>query len=129
MFINFAAVYGHKWTSPIADPQVLLKTIAAWESAVSDLTDEQLRIAMRKFTRCEEWVSIAGFRKAALGIMGTARAFEARETDGLARQAWQSIPSFDRDRMTETDARIRFAAAYDAAAEKLLLGDSDEMLR
>jgi hypothetical protein len=118
LFDNFAAIYGHRWTSSISDPAILKKSISAWESVVADLTPEQLHKAMRKFTRCEDWVSLSGFRKAALGIYEPSRAWEMRYDDPIASKVWNNIYTIDQK---SADARSIFMAKYDVFIEKLLM--------
>jgi hypothetical protein len=118
LFDNFAAIYGHRWTSSISDPEILKKSMRAWTSSIADLTNEQLHRAMRKFTRCEDWVSISGFRKAALGIYEPSRAWEVRYDDPIANKVWNNIYTIDQK---SADARAVFMAKYDVYTEKLLM--------
>lgn len=120
LFDKFSAAFSYRWTSTISDPKNLISALAVWSKCISDLSDEQIDIAFKKCVSCDEFISIASFRKAAFGIVSPERAYRLKDGDALANMAFERIDSWFKKTASEKEVKAAFIEEYQNLAEEIL---------
>jgi hypothetical protein len=113
--------WGSKWTIHIEDS--LEVTLALWEHAIRDLSDDQIAQTLKYCIAILDYPpSISQFRKTALGVTSAEEAFCRKNVNSIAKQAFDSMDGFVKRNGTEKEVKEAFAISYKQIVEKLLIG-------
>ena len=113
--------WGIKWCAHLTENLEL--SLDVWSAAIADFTEDQITAAIQKCAVTLDYPpSIAKFRKCAIGIIEPEAAYTLRDTDNIAKMAWESIDAWTRRTGNEKDLKREFISIYKNLAEKLLAG-------
>jgi len=129
LFANFAASWGNKWTSNMADTIVREVAFKIWQAMLDTLSQDEINIAISAAIATLDFPpSIAQFKKLAIGLLSANDAYQAaKDGDNKLRQlviggdwSWRTYP--------EDKLRREFYQAYDSFINNKLLTTSENVL-
>jgi hypothetical protein len=114
--------WGAKWCTHLNEAD-LESTMSLWKRETNVLTDEQFT---RGFDRCVNTLefppSIAQFKRAAYDILPVNQAYDLKETNRIAQEAWYDVDSWLKKTAPEKEVKAQFVAKYENLCEKILTG-------